>query len=46
MEKNNLKELWPIKFRVKLGQEATDTYEKIQKAFVMILFHVLKYSVT
>jgi hypothetical protein len=33
MEWNNLKQRYAIKFCVKLGEGATDTYEKIQKAF-------------
>jgi hypothetical protein len=32
MEENNLQERYAIKFCVELGEGATDTYEKIQKA--------------
>jgi transposase len=33
MENNNLEQRYAIKYCVKLGEGATDTYEKIQKAF-------------
>jgi hypothetical protein len=33
MEEKNLKQCYAIKFCVKLGDGATDTYEKIHKAF-------------
>jgi hypothetical protein len=33
MENNNLEQRYAVKFCVKLGEGATDTYEKIQKAF-------------
>jgi hypothetical protein len=33
MEKKNLEQHYAIKFCVKLGQGATDIYQKIQKAF-------------
>jgi hypothetical protein len=33
MEKNNLEQRYAIKFCVKLGEGATNTYEKIQKVF-------------
>jgi transposase len=32
MENNNLEQRYAIKFCVKLGEGATDTYDKIQKA--------------
>jgi hypothetical protein len=32
-EKNTLEQVYAIKVYVKLGEGATDTYEKIQKAF-------------
>jgi hypothetical protein len=41
-EKNNIEQRYAIKFRVKLGEGAADTYEKIQKAFGND-YHVLKY---
>lgn len=33
MEKNNLEQRYANKYRVKLGEGTTDTYEKIQSAF-------------
>jgi hypothetical protein len=33
MEKKNHKQHYVIKFCAKLGEDATDAYEKIQKAF-------------
>jgi hypothetical protein len=33
MENSNLEQCYAIKVCVKLGEDATDTYEKIQKAF-------------
>jgi hypothetical protein len=33
MEKNNLEQHYAIKFCVKLGEGATDTYEKMQIVF-------------
>jgi hypothetical protein len=33
MEKNNLEQLYAIKFCVKLGEVAIDTYEKFQEMF-------------
>jgi hypothetical protein len=33
MEKNNVEQHYTIKFCVKLGESATDTYKTIQKAF-------------
>jgi hypothetical protein len=33
MEENNLKQLYAIKFCVKLGEGASNIYEKMQKAF-------------
>jgi hypothetical protein len=43
MEKNNLEEYYAIKFRVKLGDGATDSYGKIQEAFGNFLYHVRMY---
>jgi hypothetical protein len=43
MENNNLEQLYAIRFCVKVGEVATDTYKEIQRALGMILYHVLKY---
>jgi hypothetical protein len=49
MEKEHREQRYAIKFCVKLGERATYTCEKIQKAFgndSLILYHVLKYGGT
>jgi hypothetical protein len=43
MEKKNLEQRHAINFRDEVGEGATDTYEKIQKAFANVPYHVLKY---
>ena len=43
MEKQNLEQRWAIKFCVKLNENATETYEKLRRAYVRARTQVFRW---